>query len=73
MMIQTTPPPLKELYNFRWYIQYLIYECESDDDDDLDNPLHEDNWLCQAGGKFMKYVIYNAKPLQGLCLSWQGC
>ena len=23
------------------------------------NPLHEDNWMLQIRGKFMKYVIYN--------------
>ena len=56
MMMATTP--LKELFNLRWYIQYLIDECESDDDD-LDNHLNEDNWLFQTRRKLMKYVIYN--------------
>ena len=51
---------LKELYNLRWYIQYLIDESGYDYDDDefLGNPLHEDNWMLQTNRKFMKYVIY---------------
>ena len=45
MMLTT---PLKELYNVRRYIHYLILECEYDyDDDDFDNPQDEDNWLFQ--------------------------
>ena len=37
--------PLQELFNLRWYIQHLIDESQSDDDDDeFDNPLSEDNW-----------------------------
>ena len=32
---------------------------ESEYDDDLNNPLSEDNWLLQTRTKFMKYVIYN--------------
>ena len=53
MMMLTNP--LKELYNLRRYIQHLILECESNyDDDDLDNPLNEDNWLFQTRRKFMK-------------------
>ena len=60
-MMPTTP--LKELYNLRRYIQHLILECEYDyDDDDLDNPLHEDNWLFQSR-KFMKSVIYNGHAM----------
>ena len=52
--------PLKELYNLRWCVQHLIDESEYDyDDDDLNNPLSEDNWMLQTNGKFMKYVIYN--------------
>ena len=51
---------LKELYNLRWYIQYLIDESgnDYDDDDYFSNPLHEDNWMLQTNRKFMKYVIY---------------
>ena len=30
-----------------------------DDDDDLNNPLSEDNWLLQTRRKFIKCVIYN--------------
>ena len=57
--------PLKELYNLRRYIQYLILECEYDyDDDDFDNPLDEDNWLFQTRGKFMKYVICNSSDVK---------
>ena len=36
----------------------LIY-----DDDDLNNPLIEDNWFFQTRGKFMKYVIYNGHTI----------
>ena len=60
-ILPTTPP--KELSNLRWYIQHLIDESESDSDDDLNNPLNEDNWLFQTRGKFMKYVIYNGHPM----------
>ena len=59
MMMPTTP--LKELYNLRWYIQYLIDGCESGDDDDVDNPQNKDIWFFQTRRKFMKYVIYNGK------------
>ena len=45
-MFPTTP--LRELFNLRWYIQTLIDDCESDyDDDDLDNPINEDNSFVQ--------------------------
>ena len=44
--------PLKELYNLYRYIQHLILESEFDyDDNELDNPLDEDNWLLQTRGK----------------------
>ena len=55
--------PLKELFNLRWYIQHLIDESEYDDDDDLNNPQSEDNWLLQTRGKFMRYVIYNGHTM----------
>ena len=59
LMVPTTP--LKELYNLYRYIQHLIVESKHDyDDDDFDNPLHEDNWLLQTRGKFMKFVIYHS-------------
>ena len=59
-MLPTTP--LKEIFNLRWYIQYLIDECESGyNDDDFENPLHEQNWSCQTRRKLMKYIIYNGK------------
>ena len=62
MMMATTP--LKELFNPRWYIQYLIDECGSGDDhDDLDNPLNEDNWFFQTRRKFMKYIVYNGHAI----------
>ena len=53
--------PLKELYNLYRYIQHLILESESDYyDDELDDPLDEDNWLLQTRGKYMKFVIYHS-------------
>ena len=44
---------LQELFNLRWYIQHLIDERGYDDDDDdyLDNPLSEDNWMLQTNRK----------------------
>ena len=56
---------LQELFNLRWYIQHLIDERGYDDDDDdyLDNPLSEDNWMLQTNRKFMKYVIYNGHSM----------
>ena len=53
-MLPTTP--LHELQNLRWYIQHLTDESEYDD---LNNPLHEDNWMLQTNRKVMKYLIYN--------------
>ena len=41
-MLPTTP--LQELFNLRRYKQHLIDECEYDDDD-LNYPLSEDNWV----------------------------
>ena len=41
MMMPTTP--LKELFN--------LEECESNDDADVANPIHEDNWLFQTRRK----------------------
>ena len=53
--------PLKELYNLYTYIQHLILESKFEyDDDKLDNPLDEANWLLQTRGKYMKFVIYNS-------------
>ena len=53
--------PLKELYNLYRYIQHLILESEFEyDDDEFDKPLDEANWLFQAKGKYMKFVIYNS-------------
>ena len=49
---------MQELFNLRWYIQHLIDESESDDDDNLDNPRREDNWMLQTNWIFMKYVIF---------------
>ena len=52
--------PLQELFNLRWYIQHLIDESQSDDDDDeFDYPLSEENWMLQANCKFIRYVIHN--------------
>ena len=53
---------LQELFDLRWYIQHLIDESESDDDD-LNNPPNQDNWLLQTRRKFMKYVIYNGHTM----------
>ena len=50
--------PLKEHYNLWSCIQHLIHESEYEyDDDEFDNPLDEHNWLLQARGKYMKFVI----------------
>ena len=52
--------PLQELFNLRWYIQHLLDESQSDDDDnELDNPLSEENWMLQTNWKFIKYVAHN--------------
>ena len=55
--------PLKELYNlYRYsYIQHLILKSEYNyDDGEFDNPLHEENWLFQTRGKYMRFVIYDS-------------
>ena len=58
-MMPTTP--LKERYNLYRYIQHLILESEYNyDDDEIDNPLDEENWLLQTRGKYMKFVIYHS-------------
>ena len=46
--------PLKEVSDLWKYIQHLILESEYeyDDDDEVDNPLDEDNWLLQTRGKY---------------------
>ena len=50
---------LQELYNLRRYITHIMNESDYDPDDpDFDHPLSEHNWLSQARGRFMKYVIY---------------
>ena len=55
----TSPTPLQELTNLRWYIQHLIHESGYLYDDDESNyPLSEDNWMLQTHGKFMKYVFF---------------
>ena len=46
--------PLHELFNLRWYIQHLIDESG----DELENPLHEENWMKQTNWKFIKYVTH---------------
>ena len=59
MVIMLHHTPMKELYNLRWYIQHLIDESEYDDDDNnLNNPLSEHNWMLQTNRKLMNYVIY---------------
>ena len=50
--------PLQELFNLRWYIQHLIDESQSDDDE-FENPLNENNWMSQTNWEFIKYVIHN--------------
>ena len=53
--------PLREFYNLYRYIQHLILESKFDyDDEEFDNPLDEGNWLLQARGKYMKFVIYHS-------------
>ena len=50
---------MQELVNLRWYIQHLIDQSESDDDDDeIENPLSEENWMLQNNWKFIIYVIH---------------
>ena len=50
--------PLQELFNLRLYIQHIIDESQSDDDDDeFDNPLSEENWMLETNWKLIKYVI----------------
>ena len=52
--------PLKEHYNLYRYIQHLILKSKYDyDDEAFDNPLDEENWLLQARGKYMNFVIYH--------------
>ena len=49
---------MKEFYNLRWYIQYLVDLHEYQyGDNEWTNPLHESNWTYQTNKSFMKYVI----------------
>ena len=52
--------PIQGLNNLRWYIQHLIDESgyEYDDDDELNHPLSEDNWMLQEHWNFIKYVVF---------------
>ena len=47
--------PLQQLFNLRWYIQHLVDES----DDEIKNPLSEENWMLQTNWKFIKYVIHH--------------
>ena len=47
--------PLQELFNLRLNIQHLIDQSE----DELDNPLSQQNWMLQTHRKFIKYDIHN--------------
>ena len=47
--------PLKELFNLRWFTQYLMDENE----DEAENPLSQQNWMKQTNGIFIKYVIHH--------------
>ena len=55
--------PLQELFSLRWYIQHLIDQSVYDCDDDVDNPLYEDNWILQTRRQFMKHVIHNGHTM----------
>ena len=45
---------LQELFNLRWYIQYLVDKSG----DEFENPLIEENWMLETNWKFIKYVIH---------------
>ena len=47
--------PLQELFNLRWYMQQLIDRSE----DEIENPLNQENWMKQANWKFINNVIHN--------------
>ena len=47
--------PLQEVFNLRWYIQHLIDES----DDEIENPVSQENWMLQTNWKFIKYVVHN--------------
>ncbi len=60
-----SPTPLKEMYNLRNYLNYLILNCEdSYDDDKFENPLDEHHWFMQTRGKFMKFVIFHSSQIE---------
>ena len=48
-------PPLKEVFNLRWYIQHLIDQNENE----AENPLSKQNWMKQTNWKFIKFVNHH--------------
>ena len=55
---------MKELYNFRWYIQHLVDQHEYQYGDiELTNPLHESNWTYRTNTQSMKYVNFTLKEM----------
>ena len=50
---------MKKIFNLRWYIQHLMDESE----DEVQNPLSEENWMKQDNCKLIKYVIHHRHPM----------
>ena len=51
--------PLREVFNLRCYIQHLMDESE----DEMQNPLGEENWMKQNKWKFIKYLIHRTHSM----------
>ena len=47
--------PMHEVFNLRWYIQYLIDQNKNE----AENPLSEQNWMDQTNWKVIKHVIHH--------------
>ena len=55
---------MKEFYNLRWYIQYLVDQHEYQyGDNEWTNPLHESNWTYRTNKQFMKYVNFTLQEM----------
>ena len=50
---------LREVFNLRCYIQHLMDHSE----DEIQNPLSEENWMKQNNWKFIKYLIHHRHPM----------
>ena len=62
MQRQLTIPStsLKQIYNLRNYIQYVVNQIDYNVHDQLNHPLLEDNWIKQTHTNSTKFVIFHS-------------